>query len=346
MIALTLAAAAMLVPQAPTQATTRQPAGKPEPVAELGPNLERVVYPWPVERMPVTLAGAPATMAFMDVKPERPNGRSVVLLHGKNFCGATWEATARALAASGYRVLIPDQLGFCKSSKPEEAQYSFGLLVHHTARLMQQRGIAKAAIVGHSMGGMLAMRFSIARPELVERLVLVNPLGLADRSLEGVPYTPVETLFAAERKTSFDTIKAYQLRNYYHGQWRPDYDRWVRMQAGMYAGAGRDTVAWAQAKTSEMIYTQPVAHELGRILTPTTLIVGTLDKTAFGRAQAPDTLAQFLKAIPDLAPVAVKRFPNARLVRLPGLGHSPQVEAPEQFQRVLFEALGGVPVKR
>jgi len=312
-----------------------------EPVAapDFGGNLERFTYPWPVQTMTVDIVGQPATMAFMDIAPARPNGRSVVLLHGKNFCGATWEATARALGDAGYRVLIPDQIGFCKSAKPRSTQYSFEMLASFTKRLMESRGIPRAAIVGHSLGGMLAMRFAIMYPDAVDRLVLVNPLGLKDRSEEGLPYVDVDTLWAGEKKTSYASIKAYQQQNYYHGTWRAAYDRWVWMQAGMYQGAGRDAVALAQAKTSEMIKTQPVAHELYRIKPATVLIVGTLDRTAFGRAQTPPDLRRFLEPIPAAAREAVRQIPNATLVQLDGLGHAPQVEDAGRFERALLAAL-------
>ncbi|SFP48470.1 alpha/beta fold hydrolase [Sphingomonas rubra] len=331
MYRLWMALAAIAASGAGAQAPTAQP--------DLGPRLERFTYPWPVQTMTVDVVGQPAEMAFMDLAPARPNGRSVVLLHGKNFCGATWESSARALSAAGYRVLVPDQIGFCKSSKPRAAQYSFEMLASFTRRLMESRGIARAHVVGHSMGGMLAMRFAIMYPGQVERLVLVNPLGLKDRSEMGLPYVDVDTLWAGERKTSYASIKAYQLENYYHGQWKPAYDRWVWMQAGMYAGAGREQVALAQAKTSEMIKTQSVAHELYRITPPTTLIVGTLDKTAFGRAQTPPDLRRFLQAIPIVAPAAARAMPKATLVRLEGLGHSPQVEDPARFERTLLATL-------
>jgi len=314
-------------------------AAAPATPPNYGARLERFAYPYPVRTMPLTVVGEPAEMAYMDVVPERPNGRTVVLLHGKNFCGATWEATARPLADAGYRVVIPDQLGFCKSSKPRAMQYSFEALASNTDKLLKSLGITHATIVGHSMGGMLAMRYAILFPAAVDRLVLVNPLGLRDRSEDGLPYTDIDTLWAGERRTSAASIKAYQVENYYHGQWKPAYDRWVAMQAGMYAGAGRDQVALAQAKTAEMIKTQPVAHELYRIKAPTTLIIGTLDKTAFGRGQVPASLRNFLQAIPQIAPEAARKIPRARLVKLDGLGHSPQVEDPVRFNRTLMVVL-------
>lgn len=304
-----------------------------------GPRLEGFTYPWPTQTMKLTVVGRAAEMAFMDVSPGRPNGRAVVLLHGKNFCGATWEGTARTLLKSGYRVVVPDQLGFCKSSKPVDAQYSMELLASSTRKLLQSRGVTRATIVGHSMGGMLAIRYAIMFPDAVDRLVLVNPIGLRDRSEDGVPYVDVDSLWAGEKQTSYASIKAYQLENYYHGTWRPAYDRWVWMLAGMYRGPGRDQVALAQAKTSEMIRTQPVAHQLYRVRPPTTLIVGTLDKTAFGRQQAPPNLRAFLQAVPNLAPDAVRKMPNATLVRMEGVGHSPQIEAPARFETILLATI-------
>jgi len=314
-------------------------ADAPPTVPDFGARLERFAYPWPVQTMTFDIVGQPAQMAFMDIAPDRPNGRTVALLHGKNFCGATWDSSARALLKAGYRVIIPDQIGFCKSSKPMAAQYSFEMLANQTRRLLVARGVQKATIVGHSMGGMLAMRYAIMFPQAVDRLVLVNPLGLRDRSEDGVPYVDVDTLWTGEKQSDYARIKAYQLENYYHGAWKAPYDRWVWMLASMSRGAGRDAVALAQAKTSEMIRTQPVAHELHRITPPTTLIVGTLDKTAFGRQQVPASLRNFLQAIPLIAPGAARKMPNATYVPLDGVGHAPQVEDPARFERALLTAI-------
>ncbi|WP_129790752.1 alpha/beta fold hydrolase [Sphingosinicella sp. CPCC 101087] len=324
-----VAAAALLAAySSPSVAETVQP---------LGVDLERFEYPWPVETMAVRIGRSDGHMAFMDVRPESPNGRSVVLLHGKNFCGATWESTAKALLGVGYRVLIPDQVGFCKSSKPEDAQYSFAMMAHFTRALMDQREMDEAVIVGHSTGGMLAMHFALMYPDAVDRLVLINPLGLTDRMAEGVPYVPLSRLIEQERQTSYDSIRQYQLDTYYHGEWEPRYDRWVRMLAGQYASG--DAVAVAQARTSEMILTQPVSQHLERLTMPVALMIGLLDTTTFGKGQAPDDVRRRLQPIPSLAPAAAARMPNAELITFPHLGHSPQVEAPDTFERRLLEVL-------
>lgn len=307
---------------------------------KLGANLERFAYPFPVRSFDTQSQGASVSMAYMDVAPTgRANGRTVVLLHGKNFCAATWEATARTLAAQGYRVVIPDQIGFCKSSKPAGYQYSFHALADLTRRLLDQAGVGKISLVGHSTGCILAIRFALLYPDRLDRLVLVNPLGLTDTLAEGVPYTELGALRAEEQKTNAASIKAYQLRNYYHGEWRPAYDRWVAMLAGQYASDDGDIVRTAQARLSDMIETQPVAGELRRVKSQVSMIIGQRDLTAFRASTAPAAFRDKVRTVPQAAEEAVRLFPDARLVRLPSLGHSPQVEDPAAFEASLLAEL-------
>ena len=305
---------------------------------DLGANLERFDYPYPVRWFETRAQGEAVRMAYLDVAPTAAaNGTTVVLLHGKNFCAATWGETIGDLAARGYRVIAPDQIGFCKSSKPAGFQYSFHALASLTAALLDKAGAGRVVLVGHSTGGVLATRFALLYPKRLSQLVLVNPLGLNDTLAEGVPYTPLDGLRAEEAKTDAGSIKAYQLRNYYHGQWRPAYDRWVAMLAGQYASSDGQTVRTAQARLSDMIQTQPLAAELPSLKMPTTLIIGETDKTAFRGTSAPEGASP--RTVPRAAEVAVTRIPGAELVKLPTLGHSPQVEDPAAFQRVLFEAI-------
>ena len=143
-----------------------------------GPELQGFNYPWPVHDFAFSSQGEPLTMRYMDVAAVgTPNGRTVVLLHGKNFCAATWERTINALADRGYRVIAPDQIGFCKSSKPERYQYSFQALAENTHGLVASLRIKTIVLIGHSTGGMLAARYALMYPDELSTLVLVNPIG-------------------------------------------------------------------------------------------------------------------------------------------------------------------------
>ncbi|RAK56785.1 alpha/beta fold hydrolase [Phenylobacterium deserti] len=304
-----------------------------------GPRLEGFEYAFPVQQFALTSQGQDLEMAFIDVAPSRPNGRTVVLLHGKNFCAGTWEATIRKLSDAGYRVIAPDQIGFCKSSKPSAYQFSFHQLATNTRALLRARGVEKAVIVGHSMGGMLAARYALTYPTEVEQLVMVNPLGLEDWKAKGVPYATVDENLQTELKTTFQSIKAYQLKFYYPGGWRPEYDKWVGMQAGLYAGPGKRAVAWNQALTSDMIFTQPVVYEFARISVPTLLLIGQTDRTAPGGTRATPEVQKTLGDYPALGRAAARGIPSARLVEFARLGHAPQIEAPDEFHAALLQGL-------
>ena len=171
-----------------------------------GPRLEGYDYSFPVQTYAFTSQRQPLEMTYMDVAPTGPaNGRTAVLLHGKNFCAATWAPTIRVLAEAGFRVITVDQIGFCKASKPAAYQFSLPQLATNTKGLLDSLNIDRAVIVGHSMGGMLAARFAIQHADAVEHLVLVNPIGLEDWQAEGVPtprWTPPTQTSAAPPSTA------------------------------------------------------------------------------------------------------------------------------------------------
>jgi pimeloyl-ACP methyl ester carboxylesterase len=242
--------------------------------ARADPLLADFDYPHPVQRYDFQSQGQSLSMAYMDIRPAKANGKTVVLLHGKNFCGVTWEGIIGPLRDAGYRVVVPDQIGFCKSSKPQAYQFGLHQLAANTHALLASLGAERAIVIGHSMGGMLAMRYALMYPREMTGLVLVNPIGLEDWKAKGVPFATIDQLYQNELKTSFDSIKKYQLTTYYAGEWKPQYDRWMKMLAGMYAGEVGKVVAWNQALTSDMVVSQPVIYEIDQITVPTVLMIG------------------------------------------------------------------------
>jgi pimeloyl-ACP methyl ester carboxylesterase len=307
-----------------------------------GARLEGFAYPWPVAQYGFRSQDEALEMAYMDVKPVRPNGRTAVLLHGKNFCAATWQATITVLIDSGYRVIAPDQIGFCKSSKPAKYQFSFHQLAGNTHALLESLGVERATLIGHSTGGMLAIRYALMYPAQVEQLVLVDPIGLEDWKARGVPWQSVDAWYRRELQTTAQSIRSYERSTYYAGAWEPAYDRWVEMLAGMYRGPGRAQVAWDSALLYDMIYTQPVVYELGALRMPVLLMIGDKDTTAIGKDLASPEVRATLGNYPVLGKMAAAEIPHARLVEFPDLGHAPQIQAPERFHKALLEGLQAV----
>lgn len=305
-----------------------------------GPELQGFRYPYPIAHFAFTSQQVPMQMAYMDVPAVAPsNGRTAVLLHGKNFCSATWEQTIAALSAAGYRVIAPDQIGFCASTKPAHYQYSFQQLATNTRALLQRLGISRITLIGHSTGGMLAARYALMFPREVEQLVLVNPIGLEDWKALGVPSRTIDQWYERELSVSAEAIRRYEQATYYVNRWKPEYERWVDMLAGLNAGSGHELVAWNSALIYDMIFTQPVIYEFPLLQMDTVLMIGDADTTAIGSDIAPPEIKATLGHYATLGPQTAAHIPHARLLSFPGMGHAPQMEAPEQFNSRLIEAL-------
>jgi pimeloyl-ACP methyl ester carboxylesterase len=320
---------------APAVAAPPAKAAQAKPLV-LDPELTTYAYPFPVAFHELTSQRQIVRMAYLDVAPTAAaNGRTALLLHGKNFSAAYWAPTIRALAAAGFRVIAPDQIGFGKSTKPEHYQFSFAQLAANTRDLLDTLAVKDVAVVGHSMGGMLAVRFTLMYPERVSRLALVNPIGLEDWQAV-VPYATVDQLFAKELEQTPAAIKKYQQAAYYGGRWKAEYDGLMEVLAGWTRHRDYARVAWNAALTAEMIFTQPVVHDLGRIARPTLLIIGQRDRTAIGKDRAAPDVAKMLGDYPALGKQAAASIQGATLVELAGVGHLPQVEAWARYRDALL----------
>jgi pimeloyl-ACP methyl ester carboxylesterase len=301
----------------------------------LDARLGQYEYPFPVQVLAIDAQRQSLDMAYMDVAPKQSNGQTVLLLHGKNFSGAYWERTITDLLADGYRVVVPDQIGFGKSSKPDHLQYSFQMLADQTRRLLDSLKVDDVTVVGHSMGGMLATRFALMFPERTRSLVLVNPIGLEDWQHKQVPWQSVEAWYQGELNKTPETVKAYMTASYFDGQWKEAYDPLLTLQQGWMRGPDYPRIAWNSALHYEMIFSQPVVQDFDRLTVPTLLVIGTRDRTALGRNRAPEEIRETLGRYDQLGQKTVQRIPDATLVELEGIGHVPQFEAFDRYMAAL-----------
>jgi len=305
--------------------------------AELQPlsiSMEGYDYPYPVQFLPLSIEGQDLKMAYMDVPPAgKSNGTTVLLLHGKNFFGAYWKETIAQLSANGYRVIVPDQIGFGKSSKPN-IHYSFHLLASNTMRLVESLGVKQLAVVGHSMGGMLATRFALMFPDAVTHLVLENPIGLEDYR-ELVPYLPLDQAYRNELNATEPGIRAYNKS--YYVNWKPEYDEFFATPAARMRLSGEyPRQALSAALTYQMIYEQPVCHEFGKLRVKTLLVIGQSDRTVVGKARLPKALLPSAGQYPELGRKTAKLIAGSRLVEIPNVGHIPHFEAKDKFNQELL----------
>jgi len=303
--------------------------------------LEGFAYPYPVHLLPLVNNGEQVRMAYMDVAPAQPNGRTVVLLHGRNFPSSYWAPVIRTLSEAGYRVVVPDQIGFGKSSKPL-AELHFDTLARNTLALLDHLAIAKADIVAHSLGGMLGVRIARAYPDRIVHLVLTAPIGLEDYRLY-VPPTPTENILENEDKLTAEGYRKQLEGNYalklppeqvtpfidarFNIKGSAEYPRWLR----------------AFASSAQMIYREPVAHEIPLVAQPTLFIMGADDHNAPGKANAPEALRAKMGQNAELAKALAAGMANGRAEVVANTGHLVFLEAPARYNELVLGFLAVAP---
>jgi pimeloyl-ACP methyl ester carboxylesterase len=302
-----------------------------------GIDLEGFAYPYPVNLLPLVNDGEQLRVAYMDVAPAQPNGRVVVLLHGRNFPSSYWAPVIKTLTDAGYRVVVPDQIGFGKSSKPW-GELHFDTLARNTIALLDHLGIAKADIVAHSLGGMLAVRIARAYPDRVAHLLLTAPIGLEDYRLY-VPPTPTEKIMENEDKLTAEGYRKQLETNYslklppeqvtpfidarFNIKGSAEYPRWLR----------------AFVSSAQMIYREPVAHEIPLLTQPTLFIMGADDHNAPGRPNAPEALRPKMGQNAELAKALAATMPDARAEVIENTGHLAFLEARQKFDALMLAFL-------
>lgn len=320
-VLLTCACALLLA----TSLQAQQGAAAPPTPPNIAPGSitsEDVPYPYAVSYLPLTLYGQDVRMAFMDVPPARQaNGHTVVLLHGNNFAGFYFGGPIDVLRNEGFRVVVPDQIGYGRSSKPI-IPYNFTDMARNTRLLLESLKIERAMIVGHSMGGMTATRFATQYPAMTERLVLYNPIGLVDQRFSQ-PWEGADEVYRRTLASTYQSIRTFLMRYVAHNPaaWTPEFERYARVRYAWTLSADWPRMAMVQALHNQAIYADAVVNDWEHITAPTLVFGGAEDVL-------PGSAAVFRQRMQFVA----ERIPGGRgrLHLIPGVGHVPHLEAPEK----------------
>lgn len=291
----------------------------------MSPSMEDVPYPYPVSYLPFTMYRENVRMAYMDVAPAgEANGRTVVLLHGGNFFAEYWKGTIDVLRNEGFRVLATDRIGYGRSSKPI-VPYTLHDMALHIKMLLEELNIERAAIVGHSMGGMVTSRFAFSYPEMTTHAVMVNQVGLTDARLER-SWRDFEEQYQASLNRGYDAIRRNIER--YFVSWSDDYEYFIRLHYGWTLSGDWPQFAEVRARISQTFYADPVVYDWPHIQAKTLVIGGAEDGPRY----------------PELAKNVADTIPNAELYLIENVGHIPHLEAPEEFHRELVRFLKSDPM--
>jgi pimeloyl-ACP methyl ester carboxylesterase len=302
-------------PQAP-------PVPTPTDVKPGSITCEECPYPYPSSYLPLTLYGQDVRIAFMDVAPEgTPNGHNVMIFHGHNFAGFYFGNIIDALRKEGFRVIVVDQIGYGRSSKPI-MPYTLNDMARNSRAILTSLKIDKTMVIGHSMGGMLSARFSSLYPDVVERLVVYNPIGLVD-TRHGRGPGSVDDGYKNALNATYQSVRAGLFRYVAHNPnaWNAEFEKYARIRYAWTLGADWPRLAMVQTLTGALISGDPVVYDWAYIKAPT---------LAFGGAE--DVLPGSAKLFQERMKVLADTIPNGngKLHLLPGLGHVPHLEAPER----------------
>jgi len=181
------------------------------------------------------------------------------------------------------------------------------------------------------MGGMLATRFATQYPDVTERLVLYNPIGLVDGRYAR-PWSSTDEAYKQTLASTYQTIRASIMRYVAHNPaaYNAEFEKYVRVRYGWTLSADWPRLAMVQTLISQVLYSDPVVYDWAHIKAKTLVFGGDQDMLA----GTPAAFQARMKYIADTIPNG-----NARLLLIPGLGHVPHLEAPEKVYPPLIAFL-------
>lgn len=236
-------------------------------------------------------------------------GRPLVILHG---LFGTWEnlgSSVKALAEE-WDVIAPDLRNHGRS--PHSEQHSYPLMAADLKELLDQLGIEQVAILGHSMGGKVAMEFTLNNPERVEKLIVVD--------IAPVQYPAHHTeIFSAINAMNLEKITSRKEADSQLSQWVDSPGVRAFLLKNLYRDG--DKFCWrANFKALESEYVNIAAAPIqGQFDKPTLFIKG----------------AQSNYLQPEYQQAVVSRFPKVTLKIINDAGHWPHAEKPEMFLRIV-----------
>lgn len=173
------------------------------------------------------------------------------------------------------------------------------------------------------MGGMLAARFATQYPDVTERLVIYNPIGVTDGRFNGRPAPSIDEGYKQTLGSTYQSIRASLMRYVAHNPkaWNDTFETYARIRYGWTLSADWPRLAMVQTLIGNVNYADPVVYDWPHIKATTLVFGGADDFLAGTPANFQERMKYIAATIPD---------GKARLLLLPGLGHVPHLEAPEK----------------
>ena len=262
--------------------------------------------------MPDQILGPGLTIHYLDLNPR--GFPCVMLLHGLGATCASWQLQTSALVEEGYRVVAPDMRGFGKSTYPG-GKNDPKIMANDISDLCDMLDLHELHVVGISLGGTVALEFTLANPATVRSLVITNSFARLR------PKKPSLWIFYLVRLLLVHLLGIETQANFVAGRLFPAEEQ------GMYKQAFRDQVCQSNPSgyrsTMRSLATFDARNEIGSIHSPTLIITGENDTVVPPQSQI--ELAELI--------------PGANQVFIPDAGHAVTIDKPQQFNQALCKFL-------
>lgn len=273
-------------------------------------------------------------IAYFDSHPTQQARASlevIVLLHGLGEHAGYWRENVSALIAAGYRVIAPDLAGHGRSDKPNRAysmRWQAGLVMALCEQLQVKRPYT---LVGHSMGGQVALRLALMSPERVKSLALIAPAGIET-------FSPSEAAWLRKMSTAKGfasrgpaALRAHFQRNVF-GRWGHVAEEHLQERIKLRDAPGFHDYIQAVVASVYGMLDDRAAHELSAVTPPVYLLFGAQDRLIPNPVLHGGKTEEVLQR----AKATLKSLVEVTL--LPEVGHMPQIEAPHRTNRLILNA--------
>lgn len=247
---------------------------------------------------------------------ERGVGEPLLLIHGSGAQAATWDGVADGIAAAGHRVITYDRRGYGDSAHPPVRDHRRH--VADAVAVLEQVAGAPATVVGWSSGGNIALALTVARPDLVRRLILVEP------PLHGTRLaTPA--MLAAVARTKWSQLRGrpeHGVAHFFRWAAGPSFDTAPAEERDSLLSHARVVLAELDPHPYGVMFEHLPLRRIRGIRVPVTFLIGANSNPLFALAHR-----RLVRAIPAM-----------RSEVIPGAGHLVHIDAPEAFTAAVLRA--------
>lgn len=280
--------------------------------------------------------GGQSTLRYVELNPT--GARPLLFLHGLGSNLKFWRYQLDRFAAEGYRVIAIDQLGFGKSDKPAGFSYTMDAQAEVVVEVLDALKLERAVVIGHSMGGEVALATAIRFPTRVEALVLTSPAGFEAFSPREKKW--FEKVFSAtfvKSTPEYGVWGGVRYNNFI--TWKPEYEWLIEERVRVAKTDEFDAYAYAQVRAVDgLTHNDFVRDSLGQVKAPTLIVFGEDDRLIpnpflhGGRARS-------------VMEYGASRIVGSTLVGLPGCGHTVQMDCHEPYNAEVKAFLAKLPAK-